>query len=762
MEDPAFRQRLQDLADEFGASPRSSLISEEKYNSIIQHLQHPHDKVDPHFKHWVKKRRFQLMDLPGLGLGQVLVLPNDNKNKDDSDSQYLHVLHSGNVVDVVHNIHAQELKHSGYKKVLEFAQRQYFGVFRSLVQEYCNNCPTCQLKQPPVSRLPLPLPLWPVVEDDDFLDRVQVDLIDMRHCPDGEYNYIAHFMDHFSGFSVLFPLKQRSALEVARMVEERVLAYLGPPRIFHSDSGREFVDRVIGALLDSWGGGVSFISGRPGHCHSQDLVECGNRVVEEKLAALKADSDASGDRFPWASWLPRIMFAMNSQRRDAVKDSPYRVAFGRNPPSGVFPREGAGAAACVDEEDMENKPASDQPTQPSTPSSPLSPTPTSPLSPSQSDHCKSPSVPSPTRHRSLRKRVLDDSCQTEDGYNQHVVVKEEAPWILGQDQQDLHIKEEPEDLHINQEEEQENPEEEEGEEEFSRISVFRVVVKSEDEEEEKTESPTSSSAAQRETGGAAEDCRGSGNTDPQRHLPVNTDRKDAASSETDDDDEWRRPSSESGAETRTGGRVHSGEKPFVCDFCGKGFSIPGDLKRHTRVHTGEKPFSCDVCGKSFQHQWNLKTHTRVHTGEKPFDCGFCGKSFTQRVDLKRHMRVHTGEKPFVCDFCGLKFTGQGDLKRHIRIHTGEKPFSCDVCGTSFRHQCNLKTHMRVHTGEKPFDCAFCGKSFTRQVDLRRHLRVHTGVKPPGGREKPSDGGGKQPVSKANDTEDMDVQRNPNP
>ncbi|CAN9508806.1 unnamed protein product [Ophioblennius macclurei] len=777
MEDSAFRQHLQVLADEFGASPRSSLISEEKYNAIIQHLQHPHEKVDPHFKHWVKKRKFQLMDLPGLGLGQVLVLPNDNKNKDDGDSQYLHVLHSGNVVDVVHNIHSQELKHSGYKKVLDYAQRQYFGVFRSLVQEYCNNCPTCQLKQPQVARLPL----WPVVED-DFLDRVQVDLIDMRHCPDGDYNYIAHFMDHLSKFSVLFPLKQKSALEVARMIEERVLAYLGPPKIFHSDSGRDFVDQVIRALFDSWGAGVTFVNGRPRHFQSRDPLECGNRVVEQKLAAMKADSDTTDDRYPWASWLPRIMFAMNSQRRDAViRDSPYRVAFGRNPPSGVFP----GAAPCVDEEALGSQPASDRPTSVTlTPPSAIgrrieahdtswtmdrdedsgasltASSPTSTVSPSQSDDCKSPTVPD------VRRLDFDNASQTatqtENCYSQHVQqlleFKEETPWIHCQDQQELHIKEEPEDLQINQEGQREEEEEEEEEKEFSRFSLFHVVVKSEDEEEEEetdssrtqNEPPAGSSAAQTRSGGEAED--------PKRLSLVNSDKKDADSSETDDDDEWRGPPSESGAETKNSGRVQSGEKPFVCDFCGKGFTIPGDLKRHTRVHTGEKPFSCDVCGKSFQHQWNLKTHTRVHTGEKPFDCDFCGKSFTQRVDLKRHMRVHTGEKPFVCDFCGLKFTGQGDLKRHIRIHTGEKPFSCDVCGTSFRHQCNLKTHMRVHTGEKPFDCTYCGKSFTRQVDLRRHARIHTGDRPLGG-----GGGGVKRASlsqRESDAEDMDVQQNP--
>jgi len=85
----------------------------------------------------------------------------------------------------------------------------------------------------------------------DFLERIQIDLIDMRHSPDGNFHYIAHFMDHFSKYHVLFPLQTKSASEVARLLEERVLAYFGPPKIFHSDNGREFVNQVMRALFES-------------------------------------------------------------------------------------------------------------------------------------------------------------------------------------------------------------------------------------------------------------------------------------------------------------------------------------------------------------------------------------------------------------------------------------------------------------------------------------------------------------------------------
>jgi uncharacterized Zn-finger protein len=46
---------------------------------------------------------------------------------------------------------------------------------------------------------------------------------------------------------------------------------------------------------------------------------------------------------------------------------------------------------------------------------------------------------------------------------------------------------------------------------------------------------------------------------------------------------------------------YTGDKPYKCDICGKGFSVNGNLQTHIRTHTGDKPYTCDVCGKVFVH-----------------------------------------------------------------------------------------------------------------------------------------------------------------
>jgi uncharacterized Zn-finger protein len=82
--------------------------------------------------------------------------------------------------------------------------------------------------------------------------------------------------------------------------------------------------------------------------------------------------------------------------------------------------------------------------------------------------------------------------------------------------------------------------------------------------------------------------------------------------------------------------------PVECIKCTAVVSGLESFNKHMNDHWSDDK-CCPVCGLLINSKrFNFKQHLKIHTGEKPFVCNICNRSFRQKAHMVKHVTTHRG------------------------------------------------------------------------------------------------------------------------
>ncbi|NWR52651.1 ZBT17 protein, partial [Regulus satrapa] len=191
-------------------------------------------------------------------------------------------------------------------------------------------------------------------------------------------------------------------------------------------------------------------------------------------------------------------------------------------------------------------------------------------------------------------------------------------------------------------------------------------------------------------------------------------------------------------------RHHDNIRPHKCSVCNKAFVNVGDLSKHIIIHTGgylpqkkppqrrarsvapltpalfpgEKPFLCDKCGRGFNRVDNLRSHVKtVHQGkagikileaEEGDEVNIVTVASDDMVTLATEALAATAVTQLTVVPVAAAVTAdetealKAEITKAVKQVQEADPntqilYACDSCGEKFLDASSLAQHVRIHT-----------------------------------------------------------------
>ena len=215
--------------------------------------------------------------------------------------------------------------HEGVQRTLHRLRRDFhFPHMKRVVQDFVRACSVCQRNKPDQQHpagLLLPLPVPQGVWSDIAMDFVEA-LPRVR----GK-SVILTVVDRFSKYAHFIPLAHPySAETVAQAFFNDIVRLHGIPQSIISDRDPVFTSNFWRELMRLSGTKLQMTTAF--HPQSDGQSESANKVIIMYLRCLTGDRPRD-----WLRWLPWAEYIFNTAFQSSLRDTPFRIVYGRDPPS---------------------------------------------------------------------------------------------------------------------------------------------------------------------------------------------------------------------------------------------------------------------------------------------------------------------------------------------------------------------------------------------------------------------------------------------
>ena len=224
----------------------------------------------------------------------------------------------GSILEAYHDNNG----HLGIDKSYHSLRSRFFWplMYRDLVQ-HIGACIACNARKLRKKRVPLqdmrmpqfPFEILAIDTSGPFVESFSGNI------------YMITLIDHFSGWICAYPVPDKSAATVARILLEEFIPIYSCPSILISDQGTEYVNAVIEMLSAELN--IHRIQTSAFHPASNGKCELSHKSLNNILAKSLDGQDQRN----WDKHLPAALLAHRTSVSEATKMTPFFVVFGRDP-----------------------------------------------------------------------------------------------------------------------------------------------------------------------------------------------------------------------------------------------------------------------------------------------------------------------------------------------------------------------------------------------------------------------------------------------